>query len=243
MDKKQLWVRLQTYHFDNLVPPHLWDYISESFGGPDAPTKAFAMKIARKLKWSNKFALKAIAEYKKFVFLGVVSDFAVTPSKIIDQVWHEHLLFSKAYREFCSRTIEFNFDHNPELLPMIDQTGTFNAQYLDTINLYKAEFDTVPPADIWNIPKFDKEKVTTDGYESKKKHYNTAYNDNTPLYMHFDSVNSMDYSSATDYGGGSGGGGGATGLWDNSDSGSNAGSDSGSACSSSGCSSGCGGGD
>lgn len=242
MNKKQLWLKLQTYHFDNLVPPHLWDYVSESFGGPDAPTKAFAMKIARKLDWSNKFALKAISEYKKFIFLGVVSDFAVTPSKVIDQVWHEHILFSKAYREFCDRIIQFNFDHNPELVPMVDQTGTFNAQYIDTINLYKAEFNTTPPADIWSIPKFNRETVATIGYESKKKIDHSTYVGNTPLYMHFDTFNSVGHSSAyaqhDDLGGGSGGGGGATGSWDSSDSGSSDGGGSGS-----GCSSGCGGGD
>ena len=27
--------------------------------------------------------------------------FGVTPSKVIDQVWHEHILFSRAYRDFC----------------------------------------------------------------------------------------------------------------------------------------------
>lgn len=144
MHKTQLWLNLQAYHFDNLVPPHLWDHVIENFGGPDAPTKAFAKKIARKFGWSNKFALKAISEYKKFIYLGVFSDFAVTPSKIIDQVWHEHILFSKAYREFCTEIIQYNFDHNPELVPIADQTGTFNAQYLDTINLYQTEFGFVP---------------------------------------------------------------------------------------------------
>ena len=106
----------------------------------DASTKAFADKIAHKPEWKHRFALRAIREYKKFIYLGAVSDFVVTPSKIIDQVWHEHLLFTKAYREFCTDVLGFSFDHNPELIPMTDQTGTFNAQYLDTLELYKKEF-------------------------------------------------------------------------------------------------------
>ena len=81
MNKKDLWLKLKDYHFDHLVPSHLWDYITENFSGVDESTKAFASKIARKLGWSNKFALKAITEYKKFVYLGIVSDFAVTPSR------------------------------------------------------------------------------------------------------------------------------------------------------------------
>ena len=89
MDKKDLWLRLKAYYFNHLVPPHLWVKITAAFGGEDASTKAFADKIARKLQWKHRFALRAIREYKKFIYLGAVSDFVVTPSKIIDQVWHE----------------------------------------------------------------------------------------------------------------------------------------------------------
>jgi hypothetical protein len=111
MNKKDLWLRLKAYHFNHLVPPHLWIKVTAAFGGEDASTKAFADKIARKLEWKHRFALKAIREYKKFIYLGAVSDFVVTPSKIIDQVWHEHLLFTKAYRDFCSGVPGFRFDH------------------------------------------------------------------------------------------------------------------------------------
>jgi hypothetical protein len=75
-------------------------------------------KIARNLEWKHRFTLRAIRECKKFIYLGAVSDFVVTPSKIIDQVWHEHLLFTKAYRDFCTDVPGFSFDHNPELIPM-----------------------------------------------------------------------------------------------------------------------------
>jgi hypothetical protein len=47
----------------------------------DASTKAFADKT-RKFQWKHRFALRAIREYKKFIYLGAISDFVVTPSKI-----------------------------------------------------------------------------------------------------------------------------------------------------------------
>ncbi len=40
--KKDLWIRLRDYHFDNLVPPHLTDRVVAVFGGVDAPTQTFA---------------------------------------------------------------------------------------------------------------------------------------------------------------------------------------------------------
>ena len=82
MNKKDLWLRLKAYHFNHLVPPHLWIKVTAAFGGEDASTKAFADKIARKLQWKHRFALRAIREYKKFIYLGAVSDFVVTQGKI-----------------------------------------------------------------------------------------------------------------------------------------------------------------
>ncbi len=251
MNKKELWLKIKAYNFEHVVRPHLWDQITEVCGGGNASTKAFASKIARKAGWTNRFALKALSEYKKFVYLAVVSDFNVTPSKIIDQVWHEHLLFSKAYRHFCSDVINYTLDHNPELIPITDQTGIFKVQYMETIDLYKTEFGIDPPADIWSVPKFDEQKVAVDGYGSEQKKYHSSYQD-AALVTFFDG--SQQGSNATQgfpgFGGGEYGGAGAGGNWndhspglDSSDNSSaDGGSDSGGDGGSSGCSSGCGGG-
>jgi len=245
MNKKQLWLKLRAYHFDHLVPTNLWQKVRGAFGGTDAFTKAFASKIARKHEWSNAFALKAISEYKKFVYLGVVSNFHVTPSKIIDVVWHEHLLFTRAYREFCDHVIGYQFDHNPELVPMSDETGRFNAQYLDTIGFYASEFGFEPPVAIWGETKFDKEKLKAKNYISRQK---TIYSFDSPNTYYSDGSLSSYFGGgdAIEFGGGDFGGGGASGDWSDGNAGDSGSSgDSGgdsSGCSGSGCSGGCGGG-
>ena len=247
MNKKELWLKLTHYHFDHLVPVHLWDVIAAKFGGKDASTKAFADKLCRKLDWDRKFALRALWEYKKYVYLGVTSDFVVTPSKVIDQVWHEHLLFSSGYRKFCADVIQYDFDHNPELVPVDSQTEIFQAQYMETIELYKTEFGSAPPDDIWAVTKFD-ESVPLKGKHSKKKRQyadaggggGDSYSSD-PLISAFPSMD----SSGFEFGGGEFGGGGASGSWGDSDSGSggdSGGSDGGGSSCSSGCG-GCGGGD
>ena len=129
-------MRLKAYEFDHLVPPSLWHQVVEAFGGADAATKAFADKLARKLGWSSPFARKAVAEYRKFVYLGMVSDFSVTPSKVIDQVWHEHQLLTQAYRRFCDEILGRHFDHHPELIPTDDQLANYETQYRGTLALY-----------------------------------------------------------------------------------------------------------
>ncbi len=247
--KKELWLRLKYYHFNDLVPQQLYDRVTEVFGGNDASTKAFAGKIAKKLGWKTGFALHAIDEYKKFVYLGIVSDFAVTPPKVIDQVWHEHLLFTRGYRDFCRVVLKRDFDHNPELLPDAAQTKAFVEQYDATLALYQSEFNVRPPDAIWGTPKFKAVDANKAAKKSgKTEATGTSSGDDAPLHAYFDSSSAQGSSSEfAEFGGGggfSGGGGGS----DWGDSGSSSGSsdsgssDSGSDGGGSSCSSGCGGG-
>ena len=241
MNKRELWLRLKNYHFEHMASNSLGQHLQARFGGHDASTKAFAHKVARKYGWSPAFALKAVREYKKFVYLGVVSDFVVTPSQVIDQVWHQHILFSKAYRSFCQEIIRYEFDHNPELVSIEEQTGAFHAQYLATLKLYRTEFGIDPPADVWGAPKFDEGAGLGTAYPSKKKEKvfvggDVSYSSD-PLYRSFDPVTDGSFIGFLGFGSGDGGASGAGGDWGDGDSG-DAGGDSGS-CSS--CSSGCGG--
>lgn len=256
--KKDLWLRLKHYHFDHLVPAHLLDHVAAAFGGADASTKAFANKLARKLGWSAPFALRAIDEYKKFVYLGMVSDFSVTPPKVIDQVWHEHLLFSRAYRDFCRDVLGREFDHNPELVPTKEQTGVFNAQYEATLARYPEEFNVAPPAEFWGTPKFAPNGLARQPARPKAKaeaRSGTSYAEDAPLHTFFDGSDGggASHGAMPEFGGGGGfTGGGAGHSWgghststDSTDAGhgADAGSgDGGDAGGGSGCSSSCGGG-
>ena len=241
--KRALWLRLRRYQFADIVPTQLWDRVTEVFGGSDASTKAFASKIARKHGWTTRFALRAIDEYRKFVFLGVSSDIIVTPSKVIDTVWHEHLLFTRAYREFCRDVLERDFDHNPELIPTDDQTSVYAQQFAATLARYRSEFNTRPPFDVWGIPKFRRDEVTT-------QHETVAVSSggsDMPLYMHFDGrgdtpghYDMPEFSS--DGGGGFSGGGGGSDWGDSSSGDSGSGDSGGGGDGGSSCSSGCGGG-
>lgn len=216
------------------------------FGIDSSSSKAFAAKIARKHNWPGNFALKAVFEYKKFVYLGIVSDFVVTPSSIIDVVWHEHILFTKAYREFCDEIICHQFDHHPELLPFKEQTGQYSAQYIETLNLYSIEFGIAPPEDIWGMAKFERLTIASQKYYSKKKVGGGSdasnYSD-TPLVINFDEDISDTnlYPEFSDFGEGDFGGAGVDGSWGANDS-NDSSSDGDSGGDSGGCSGGCGGG-
>jgi len=240
--KKDLCLRLRAYRFTNLVPPSLWNQVAEAFGGADASTRAFASKIARKHGWSAGFARRAIEEYRKFVFLGVTGDSVVTPSKVIDTVWHEHVLFTRAYREFCRDVLGRDFDHHPELVPNDEQTTLYAQQFDTTLARYRIEFHHAPPADIWGTPKFSREEMAT-----RQRELVDAGGGDVPLYAQFDGHgDTPGYHDMPEFSGGGGflGGGGGHDWSGGSDAGSDdAGGDAGGGDGGSGCSSGCGGGD
>jgi len=249
--KKQLWLRLKHYHFEDLVPSQLRDHVRAVFGGTNAPTEAFASKLSRKLGWTRQFSLRSIEEYRKFVYLGVVSDASVTPPKVIDQVWHEHLLFSRAYREFCRDVLERDFDHNPELVPSDEQTEAFHTQYAATLDLYRDEFNMTPPEDMWGTPKFATDDSPIEMPKPDRKKSNdggaTSPGDDLPLYLFFNGDGAdggVSHAAMSEFGGGGGfSGGGSGSSWGNGAD-SNQGADAGAGSDSgggSGCSSSCGG--
>ncbi len=263
--KKELWLRLRNYHFEHLAAPQLLDSLRAAFSGSDPSTQAFADKLMRKLRWSRPFAMRAIGEYKKFLYLGSTADFPVTPPRVIDQVWHEHLLFSRGYREFCEEVLGREFDHHPELIPIDEQTARFQEQYDATLALYELEFGGEAPEAFWGTPKF---AGRSDAARARRRPDRRDHGDATvvgsdaPLYMQFDdSTGSYPHNAMPEFPGGDSGGGGGGGEWGgqgsdghahadstgghggdsggSSDGGSGGGSDGGG----SGCSSGCGGGD
>ena len=228
MNNKELWLKIANYHFDNLVPTNLWDEITAKFGGQNPFTKAFADKLSRKLNWKKNFALKAIWEYKKFVYMGVISDFSITPSKVIDQVWHEHLLFTSGYRKFCKEIIRYNFDHNPELVSTGSLTEVFQSQYFHTIELYKKEFGLEPPLEIWDTTKFkgEIEKIKKPQKNQNDFSYSDSYVGTDPLISMLLSAKNIDIEFGGD-------GSSDNSSDDSSDGNSGDSSDSGSSCSSS----------
>lgn len=81
---KELWNKMLDFNFDN--PPSEY---------------CFSIRLAYENGWTTDFTERAILEYKKFMFLAATSDFMVSPSGVIDIVWHQHLIFTQSYNTFC----------------------------------------------------------------------------------------------------------------------------------------------
>lgn len=127
----------------------LWSRISEfTLDDPQAQFQ-FTDRLARENGWSRNFARRAVEEYKKFVYLAAISKTPVTPSDIVDQVWHLHLTFTQSYwGELCGKVLGKSLHHGPTK-GGADEDARYREQYGDTLILYDREFGAPAPTRLW----------------------------------------------------------------------------------------------
>ena len=119
------------------------------FSFDDPPSDPpFAIRLAEENEWSEQFTLRAIEEYKRFLFLAVNCGFPVVPSMVVDQVWHLHLIYTRSYwDELCGRVLGCPIHHQPSPGGAKVRDG-YNRNYRATLENYAKEFGTAP-GDIW----------------------------------------------------------------------------------------------
>ncbi len=106
------------------------------------PDLTFEKKIERNNLWDENYTRRVILEYKRFIYLAAKYG-GVAPSDAVDQVWHQHILYTRDYRNFCMAYFGKFIQHNP------DRTkGQSNDSASHTKELYHMEFGLMP-ADIW----------------------------------------------------------------------------------------------
>ncbi|MEM9510757.1 MAG: hypothetical protein AAGA16_24325, partial [Cyanobacteria bacterium P01_E01_bin.35] len=127
----------------------------------------FSAKLSWEYRWTGIFTYRAIQEYKKFIFLAMVADHTVSPSTIVDRVWHLHLLYTHSYwDEFCGKVLRKPLHHNPSLGSR--QEGfEYRYQYQQTLRSYQTYFG-IPPSDIWNKPKLKGEPTSYQWLDSNR---------------------------------------------------------------------------
>jgi hypothetical protein len=89
-------------------------------------------------------------EYRKFLALHLAHpDSDIVPCKIVDEMWHQHILDTAAYREDCQALFGRFLDHFPYFgMRGEEDAQALNDAYAETINRYCMAFGD-PPADTW----------------------------------------------------------------------------------------------
>jgi hypothetical protein len=140
----------------------IWNKILEfDFDSPPSEY-GFSIRLANENFWTKNFTEQAMLEYRKFMYLASTSDMMVSPSGIVDTVWHQHLIFTQSYQDFCiligKKVQHIPSTHNKEDIEKFAQAkertkklylDTFGEQpkniwdyndMYDSLNLKKAKF-------------------------------------------------------------------------------------------------------
>lgn len=89
-------------------------------------------------------------EYRKFLALHLAyPEMDVVPCKIVDEMWHQHILDTAAYREDCESIFGEYLDHFPYFgMRGEEDARALNDAYAETLERYRSAFGE-PPADTW----------------------------------------------------------------------------------------------
>lgn len=92
---------------------------------------------------SAKEANDGLVELLKFLYLCANSDAVLTPSLRVDTLWHEFILFSRSYTQFCQMHFSQYIHHQPS-----DSPNNEMHQYQHTVQCYRLHFG-MPNTDFW----------------------------------------------------------------------------------------------
>ena len=88
----------------------------------------------------------AVEEYRRFLTLLIDEKSVLTPCKLIDEFWHQHILDSRNYFLFCSQVAGKYLHH----VPRYEKTHGFHEPgFQQTQALYQKRFGVSPPPQIW----------------------------------------------------------------------------------------------
>ena len=90
-----------------LSNPALWDQVRT------IDLAHVSRRLSRKLGWDQERCDKAIIDYRAFLYAAATFEGAVTPTPDIDEVWHAHILHTKAYAEACFAVFGGYLHHQP----------------------------------------------------------------------------------------------------------------------------------
>jgi len=107
-------------------------------------TPLLSIKLARALFTPAADSERALTEVIKFLTLAAENPGGpLTPSARVDLAWHEFILFTRTYANFCDQQFGKLIHHEPSSNHEINSN-----QYAKTLQRYRERFGD-PPADYW----------------------------------------------------------------------------------------------
>jgi hypothetical protein len=112
--------------------------------------RPFQSRLAMENKWSPLLTQRVMEEYVRFLFIAREGGNPVSPSYMIDKVWHLHLLYTDAYwNDLCPNILKMNLSHCPHT-GVGSENEKFAGWFKQNLESYRTFFGEPPR--IWTSP-------------------------------------------------------------------------------------------
>lgn len=136
-----------------MTDPELWKRLCRFEFDAVGVKEPFSERLRKKHGWSRCRASLAIDEYRRFLYLAATGTAVVVPSKVVDEVWHFHLTYTRSYWDgLCETVLRKRLHHSPGT-GSSEETEAFRALYVQTLMRYEEEFAAPAPVRFWPMPE------------------------------------------------------------------------------------------
>jgi hypothetical protein len=103
------------------------------------------LRLKNEYGWDDEFVDTAVNEYWRFLYLNKTNPKkTLVPGKVVDKVWHDHILHTRDYIDFCTKYFGEYFHHDPR-----DQSSDKMNDMTGTLDLYRENFGHDAPRKFW----------------------------------------------------------------------------------------------
>ncbi|MDD9920065.1 MAG: hypothetical protein OXR68_05530 [Alphaproteobacteria bacterium] len=101
-----------------------------------------ADRLVNEAGFEEDIAMTATEMYKKFLYLRkVYVGESLVPPRLVDEAWHEHILFTRNYTAICEDLYGSYMHHTPQpIRPTLEQMRGHSAGWERTKELFQQEF-------------------------------------------------------------------------------------------------------
>lgn len=93
---------------------------------------------------------KLVHEYLIFIWLRKLYPLQTMPaSKHVDIVWHQHILYTREYAQFCKRNLGSFLHHTPKMPSTGSTADKSNPNYTKLLIRYRYHTKSEPPEEFW----------------------------------------------------------------------------------------------
>ena len=103
------------------------------------------LRLKAEYGWDDDFINMAINEYGRFLILHKLQPKGkIVPGKVVDKVWHDHILHTREYIDFCKLEFGDFLHHDPK-----NQSSIETNDLIPTLELYEKSFGHPAPSKFW----------------------------------------------------------------------------------------------